>query len=88
MKEEKNHLMHLPVLPIVALVFIILKMTGVIDWSWWLVLSPLVFHALALAIIVMALALLSLAGAVFLLSLTMKWIALVATRLLGNGEAR
>lgn len=25
----------------VAVVFIVLKLTDVIDWSWWLVLSPL-----------------------------------------------
>lgn len=27
-------------LNIVTLVFVVLKLTGVIDWSWWLVLMP------------------------------------------------
>lgn len=26
---------------VVGVVFIVLKLTGVIDWSWWLVLLPL-----------------------------------------------
>ena len=27
-----------------TLLFIGLKLTGHIDWSWWVVLSPIIFH--------------------------------------------
>lgn len=30
-------------LGILSLIFITLKLTGYIDWSWWLILSPLLF---------------------------------------------
>lgn len=33
---------------ILAIVFIVLKLTNVIDWSWWWVLSPLWISALAI----------------------------------------
>lgn len=29
------------ILPTLALVFVVLKLVGVVDWSWWLVVSPL-----------------------------------------------
>jgi len=28
-------------LSLLTIVFIVLRLTGVIDWSWWLVLSPI-----------------------------------------------
>jgi hypothetical protein len=31
----------LPILPLLAIVFTVLKLTGHIAWSWWWVLSPL-----------------------------------------------
>ena len=31
---------HLGILDVLALIFIVLKIVGVIDWSWWLVLAP------------------------------------------------
>jgi len=31
----------LPILPLLAIVFTVLKLTGYIAWSWWWVLSPL-----------------------------------------------
>lgn len=30
-----------PVADVTLIVFVVLKLTGVIDWSWWLVLSPI-----------------------------------------------
>jgi len=30
----------LPILPLLAIVFTVLKLTGHIAWSWWWVLSP------------------------------------------------
>ena len=37
---------------ILAIVFITLKLTGVIDWSWWWVLSPLWLPFVALLLII------------------------------------
>lgn len=41
---------------LLALVFITLKLTGYINWSWWLVLSPILwFPALILTFLVLVL---------------------------------
>jgi len=32
------------VLTILTLIFIVLKLTDVIDWSWWLVLTPTIIY--------------------------------------------
>lgn len=29
------------ILEVVTIVFVILKLTGVVDWSWWIVFSPI-----------------------------------------------
>ena len=39
----------------VAFVFIVLKLTKVIDWSWWWVLSPIWVSVILLVLIVIAL---------------------------------
>ena len=31
---------NLPIISILGITFIILKLTGTIDWSWWWVLAP------------------------------------------------
>lgn len=31
---------------ILTIVFVVLKLTDVIDWSWWWVLSPVIIHTL------------------------------------------
>lgn len=49
--------MKLSFLSILALIFITLKLTNVIAWSWWLVLLPL-YGGVALVLIVGLLALL------------------------------
>lgn len=36
--------------PILTLIFIVLKLTGLIAWSWWWVMSPMI---LAVALVVM-----------------------------------
>ncbi len=41
-----------PILGILGLIFITLKLTGVIGWSWWWVLSPFWMPALSLALII------------------------------------
>jgi hypothetical protein len=48
-------------LPFVALVLANLKLLGIIDWSWWWVLSPLVFHALGLGVFIFAVLLIGVA---------------------------
>lgn len=30
-----------PVADVVLIIFVVLKLTGVIDWNWWWVLSPI-----------------------------------------------
>lgn len=41
MSETKNTSANFPFLGILTLIFITLKLTGYIAWSWWWVLSPL-----------------------------------------------
>jgi hypothetical protein len=48
-------------LPFVAVVLANLKLLGVIDWSWWWVLSPLVFHAFGGVLFLFAVLLMTLA---------------------------
>lgn len=38
-------------LPLLALLFIGLKLTNYIDWSWWFVMSPLYVPVIAIVII-------------------------------------
>ena len=38
-KESKSS--GLGILAVLQIVFLVLKLTGLIDWSWWLVLVPL-----------------------------------------------
>lgn len=43
------------IIGLIFLVFLVLKLTGVIDWSWWWVTSPLWLAALAaFAVLVLA----------------------------------
>jgi hypothetical protein len=41
-----NTVVSFPFVSILTIVFIVLKLTNVIDWSWWWVLSPLWIGAL------------------------------------------
>lgn len=52
--EPRPLAMVLSLLPAFALVLIVMKLTGRIDWSWAWVLSPLAFHFLVCAIFVVA----------------------------------
>lgn len=52
MKDNKiNYTSSLTFLDVLAIVFIVLKLTHVIDWSWWIVLAP-IWGAFVLAIII------------------------------------
>lgn len=45
-------------LPVLGIVFIILKLTNVITWSWWLVLLPFIIQAglLTFALVILGVA--------------------------------
>ena len=39
--SEESKSSGLGILAVLQIVFLVLKLTGLIDWSWWLVLVPL-----------------------------------------------
>ena len=45
---------------ILQLIYVVLKLTGLVNWSWWVVLSPSIAH---LALLVIA----------FIISLVLEW---------------
>lgn len=47
---------------LLAVAFIVLKLTGLIDWSWWWVLSPLWLPFLLVAVLLMGAGLVYLFG--------------------------
>ena len=54
--ENNNSLINIDSIDLITIVFVVLKLTDVIDWSWWWVLSPILI-SFALAIIVLIIAL-------------------------------
>lgn len=44
MKKEKFK--KLGVLGVVQIIFLVLKLTGLVDWSWWWVVTPLMIELL------------------------------------------
>ena len=48
--------------PMVQLAFVVLKLTGVITWSWWWVLSPLCFGGILFVLVLCAVLVLVLWG--------------------------
>lgn len=54
------------VLPFLALLLTVLKLNGIIDWSWWIVFSPMIFHATGILFILFAIGLTSLAAILYL----------------------
>ena len=42
MSTEKNN--SIGVLKILLVIFVVLKLTGLIEWSWFWVLSPIIFY--------------------------------------------
>ena len=54
--EDKNNTSYgINFLELLAIVFIALKLTGYIQWSWWLVLAPLWFPIIPIIILILAL---------------------------------
>lgn len=41
MKKESKQGLRFGVLEVLAIVFVVLKLTGVVTWSWWIVLAPI-----------------------------------------------
>ena len=41
MKNNKNTNKSIGLFDILLVIFIVLKLTGLVDWSWWWVLSPI-----------------------------------------------
>lgn len=54
--EDNNSLLTIDSIDLITIVFVVLKLTGVIDWSWWWVLSPILI-SFSLLIIVLIIAL-------------------------------
>jgi len=61
-------------LPFVALVLVNLKLFEVIDWSWWWVLSPLVFHVIGILLVLFALLLMSVAAVLLSTSAVVRFL--------------
>lgn len=40
MKKENKQGLRFGALEVLAIVFVVLKLTGVVTWSWWIVLTP------------------------------------------------
>jgi hypothetical protein len=51
MKQKINIQTSPGLFPILGLIFIVLKLTGVITWSWWWVLAP-IYIPLAICLII------------------------------------
>lgn len=49
---------------LLTVAFIVLKLTKVIDWSWWWVLSPVWITAAIVVLVVLVIALLAIIGAI------------------------
>ena len=55
MEDENNTSYGINFLELLAIVFIALKLMGYIQWSWWLVLSPLWFPIIPIIILILVL---------------------------------
>jgi len=48
-----------PIATILTIIFVVLKLTGTIDWSWWWVFSPLWISALFVVFILIIIAIIA-----------------------------
>lgn len=77
MKEQTPkpfNLGHFLFLPIVTLILVNLKLLGIIDWSWWIVVSPMVFHAMSILILLFVILLFSIAAVVLCTSSAIRFL--------------
>lgn len=49
----KNKLYALGILEILFLIFLVLKLAGLVDWSWWSVFAPLIIDVIFAVVAVM-----------------------------------
>ena len=52
MKDNKITYGGVGVVTILGIVFLILKLCGLIDWSWWLVTLPFIFEGVLLVVVI------------------------------------
>lgn len=50
--ESERTILHIPFASILGILFIALKLTGYIDWSWWWVLSPFWIPVIVILVVV------------------------------------
>ena len=50
MKKENKQGLRFGALEVLAIVFVVLKLTGVVTWSWWIVLAPVLIPLVILLI--------------------------------------
>lgn len=54
MNKQKGSNGGMGLLSVLCLIFIVLKLTGLISWSWWWVLSPLwIYLALVIMVVIL-----------------------------------
>ena len=52
MKREENYKINCLPIHMLTIAFIVLKLCGVIDWSWWCVLSPTLILVIIIGVVV------------------------------------
>lgn len=57
MNKQKGSNGGMGLLSVLCLIFIVLKLTGLISWSWWWVLSPLWIYLVLVIMVVILIAL-------------------------------
>lgn len=53
--NKSNNSTGLSFTTILTIIFVVLKLTGNIDWSWWLVLSPMIISVLLIIVLILVL---------------------------------
>lgn len=67
MKKENKQGLRFGVLEVLAIVFVVLKLTGVVTWSWWIVLAPVLIPLAILLICFLGL------GLIYYVEEVKKW---------------
>lgn len=59
MKKESKQGLRFGVLEVLTIVFVVLKLTGVVTWSWWIVLAPILIPLAILLVCFMGIGLIT-----------------------------